>query len=246
MSPTPGTPAAAAHFEAFLCAGIADLCRSTGASSREARNSPKPRVAKTLTPGPVADVADLAMYLLLLTRGLQPVHKGVYPHRERLVKYLGRIYRLAADAWDLARESDAKSQARILHDTSVVRPAIETLTGFIEKHSGGLSEHGLFAFGVNDIHGALVRLSERIAVTITQKAAKGSRQADGVLGGATLVAATAGLPEGAGGHARGTLVRAGVRTALAKPAGTASAGHQNLRRCMKRLGKLTGVSGRQS
>jgi hypothetical protein len=241
------TPAeAAAHFQAFLCAGIADLCRLGGATADTGSRKVGRGITRVLGPGPIPECADLALYLLLLTRGLQPVHARLFPQRERLTSLLQRIYRTAITAWDTARHSDAKTSAQILKDTAIVLPAVEALARFADKSLGGLSEYTLRKFGVNDVHGALVRLSEKMAVTITQKAAKGSRQADGVLGGATLVAATAGLYEGAGGHARGTLVRAGVRMGLAKPTDTAPAGHQNLRRCMKRLGKLTGVSGRQS
>lgn len=237
---------AAAHFEAFLSAGIADLCRLVGVTGDTGGRKAKRGVARVLGPGPIPECADLALYLMLLTRGLQPVHARVFPQRDRLTRYLQRVYRSALAAWDRARHSDAKTGALILKDTAVVLPAVEALARFADKRLGGLSEYTLRHFGVKDVHEAMVRLSEKMAVAIAQTATKAQTQADSVWGGAVLVAATAGLPGGAGGHSRSTLVRAGVRTALAKPTGNDSAGHQDLRRCMKRLGTLTGVSGRQS
>lgn len=237
---------AAAHFEAFLCAGIADLCRLGGATADTGSRKVSRGITRVLGPGPIPECADLALYLLLVTRGLQPVHARVFPQRERLTRLLQRIYRSALTAWDTARHSDAKTSAQILKDTAIVLPAIEALTRFADKRLGGLSEYTLQDFGVQDVHAAMVRLSEKMAVAIAGKAAKAPKQATGVSSGAMLVTATAGLPEGAGGHSRDTLVRAGVRNALAKTTGTTPADQQELRRYMKRLGKLMGVSGRQS
>jgi hypothetical protein len=247
MAAKPKTPDEAAdHFQSFLCAGIADLCLLGGATTDTRSRKGTRGIERVLGPGPIPGCADLALYLLLVTRGLQPLHVRVFPQRKRLTSLLQRVYRSALTAWDTARHSDARTGDRILKDVESVHPAVEALARFADKRLGGLSEYSLRDFGVKDVHAAMVRLSGKMAVTIAQKAAKAPKQVDGVLGGAMLVAATAGLPEGAGGYSRGTLVRAGVRTALAKMSGTAPAGQQELRRYMKRLGKLTGVSGRQS
>jgi hypothetical protein len=235
------TPAeSAAHFQAFLCAGIADLCRLVGAAGSADRRRAKGRITKVLGPGRIAECADLALYLLLVTRGLQPVHTGLYPHRDRLAKLLQRVYRLAVITWDQARQSDARTAARMLKDVAVLTPAGEALCRFAASNLGGLCDESLRDFGVDDVHGALVRLSEKMAVVITEKAPRAGTAAEGLLGGTLLIAATAGLPGGAGGHSRDTLVRAGARMALWEPASKTPAARQSLRRCVKRVGKLVG------
>ena len=237
---------AAAHFQAFLCAGIADLCLLGGATADTRSRNVKRGITRVRGLGPIPGCAELALYLLLVTRGVQPVHAWVFPHRERLSSLLYRVYRSALKGWDAARHCDAKTCAQILDDTEIVLPAVEALARCAEMRLGGLSEQKLLDFGVEDVHAALVRLSETMAVAIASEAAEAEMQDDSLLGGAMLVAATAGLPEGSGGHSRGTLVRAGVRTAKAKPAGSTAVGQQQLRRCMTRLGKLTEVLGRKS
>lgn len=241
MSPKPRTPAAAEHFQDFIRAGIADLCRLAEGDGHAGGRRTRPRTITTPLSDPIPQAADLAMYLMLLTRGLQPIHGKLYEHRERLAKLLERVYRAALKLWDSSREHDAKQAARMLKDVTSMGPAVKALARFAEKHLGGLSGLKLSDFGVTDVHVALVNLSQKLAATIAQKVAESGTQPGDVLNSTLLIANTAGLYGGHGGHSRATLVRASVRAALATPPADSDAREQYLRRFMKRLGKVTGV-----
>jgi hypothetical protein len=241
MVTKPKTPdEAAAHFQAFLCAGIADLCRLVKlpdlAEFCPATRSPRrPSTAVLIPTSPAA--AQLSLYLLLVTRGLQPKHAEIYPHRDRLRDLLRRVYRKALKAWDDGNLKDADG----------LQPGVRTLAKFARRNIPGF-EHtvdGLEAFGVTSVERSLAILTEKLAMTFARKVAKNPAKAPAALVGASLVASAAcpGVIESLGDDhtVRGLMrlgVRAGLSGASSGKAGSKSAALGDLRKFLKRADKF--------
>jgi hypothetical protein len=241
MAPKPKTSAeAAAHFQAFLCAGIADLCRLVQLPNLHefcAESRPKKRAAtESLIPASPA-VAQLSLYLLLVTRGLQPKHADVYPHRERLRDLLHRVYRKAIKSWD---DGDLK-------DVQGLHPGVRTLAKFASRNIAGFEQAGgsLDEFGVTSVQKSLAILTEKLAMTFAHEIAKRPAKVPAELAGASLVASATspGVIEKIGdGHTVQGLMRLGVRAGLAEASssktGTRTAGLDELRKFLKRAHKV--------
>lgn len=200
-------------------------------------NWPAPRAsAVALIPASPA-AAQLALYLLLVTRGLQPKHKTLYPHRDRLRDLLQRVYRKALKAWD---DGDLK-------DVQAIQPGVRTLAKFARRnipgfpHTGG----GLDAFGVTSVQKSLAILTEKLAMTFAREIAKNPAKAPAEVVGASLVASAAspGVIDKVGNdHTVRGLMRLGVRAGLTatRPSktGTKTAGLTELRKFLKRADKV--------
>lgn len=241
MAPKPKTPdEAAAYFEAFLGAGIADLCRlvklpDLAEFCHEIRPLRRTSTVALIPASPAA--AQLSLYLLLVSRGLQPKHKALYPHRDRLQDLLQRVYRKALKAWD---EGDFK-------DVQGLQPGVRTLAKFARRSIPEF-EHmgvGLEAFGVTSVQRSLAILTERLAMTFAREIAKNPAKAPVELVGASLVASAAspGVIERIGdGHTVRGLMRLGVRAGLSgtRPSktGTKTAGLDELRKFLKRADRV--------
>lgn len=231
---------AAAHFEAFLCAGIADLCRLVKLPDlndfcRDSRPLRRGSTVALIPASPAA--AQLALYLLLVTRGLQPKHKTLYPHRDRLRYLLQRVYRTAVKAWD---EGDLKNAERL-------QPGVRTLAKFARRSIPGFeyTAGGLDGFGVTSVQRSLAILTEKLAMTVAREIAKNPAKAPVELVGASLVASAAspGIIEKIGnGHTVRGLMRLGVRAGLTgrRPSKTSTktAGLDELRKFLKRADKV--------
>jgi hypothetical protein len=227
---------AADYFQAFLCAGIADLCRLVKLPDLTdfCPETPFPRRASTVALLPASPAAaQLSLYLLLVTRGLQPKHKVLYPHSDRLRDLLRRVYRKAIKAWDDGN----------LKDADELQPGVRTLAKFARRNIPGF-EHtagGLEAFGVTSVERSLAILTEKLAMTFARKIAKNPAKAPAELIGASLVASAAspGVIESLGDdHTVRGLMRLGVRAGLSGAgsgkAGNKSAALDDLRKFLKR------------
>ena len=231
-----------AHFEAFLCAGILDLCRIVNLPGLPEfyPGARQIRRASTVALIPAAPaVAQLSLYLLLVSRGLQPKHKILYPHRDRLRHLLDRSYRKALKAWDDGQ----------LKDVLGLQPEILTLANFARRNFPGIErvESGLEAFGVASIKRSLAILTEKLAMHFAREIAKSPATAPMELAGASLVASATspGVIDKIGdGHTIRGLMRLGVRAGLAGPrlskTGTRTAGLDELRKFLKRADKVLG------
>jgi hypothetical protein len=180
----------------------------------------------------VPAVAQLALYLLLISRGLQPKHGAIYPHRDRLQHVLQRIYRKALKAWD---DGDLK-------DTEPLEPGVRTLARFAHRNLPGLD-----AFGVRSVQRSLAILTEKLAMTFAHEIAKNPAKAPAELIGASLVASAAspGVIEKIGdGHTVRGLMRLGVRAGLAgassNAVGKKAAATDGLRKFLKRAERVLG------
>ena len=240
MSTKPHSSDAAAHFEAFLTAGVADLCRlaelRTGMGVCPGIKSP--RRASTVARIPASPAAaQLSLYLLLVSRGLQAKHKTIYPHRKRLQDLLQRVYRRAVKSWD---DGDLK-------DVQGLQPGVSTLAKFARRNIPGFENttHGLDAFGVHDVRFSLGILTEKLAMTFAREIAKNPTKAPVELVGASLVASATSpgvIKKFGDGHTVRGLMQLGMRaglmgTRLSKP-GTKAAGLDELRKFLKRADRV--------
>ena len=231
---------AAVHFEAFLCAGIAELCRSVNLPDlyelcpaiRPTRRACRVAVIPT-SPA----VAQLSLYLLLVCRGLQPKHTNVYPHRDRLRNLLQRVYRKAIKASD---DGD-------LEDAEGLQPGVRTLAKFARRNIAGFDHTGagLSVFGVKSVRISLAILTEKLAMTFAREIAKNPEKAPVELLGASLVASATspGVIQRIGnGHTVRGLMRFGVRAGLTgasrSTAGKKTSGVDELRKFLKRADKV--------
>ena len=237
---TKGSAAGTEYFQAFVCAGVPDLCRLV--ELKEFCPGPamgRPRISADLPRVPA--VAHLALYMLLLTRGLQPKHTVVYPHRKRLRDLLRRIYRKAIANWDRGE----------LQDGEELQLSVRALAKFARKNFGPFENPGtsLQGFGVTSVRQSLAILTEKLAMlyarNITRRLAKDPESVPPeVLGGSLVASATSpGVVERLGdGHTIGGLMKLGVRTGL-MGASSRGAGKQapaaldDLRKFLKRAGR---------
>ena len=231
---------AAAHFEAFLCAGIADLCRCVNVQDLDERyptHRPSRRACSVTAIPTSPAVAQLSLYLLLVSRGLQAKHTNVYPRRDQLRNLLQRIYRRALKACD-----DGKFE-----DVEGLQPGVRTLAKFARRNIAGFDHTGagLDAFGVMSVQKSLSILTEKLAMTVARELAKNPTKAPVELVGASLVASAAspGVIEKIGdGHTVRGLMRLGVRAGLtgtrASKASKKKSGLDELRKFLKRADKV--------
>ena len=233
------------HFQAFLCAGILDLCRLVKLPDLKefcpgARSSPCPAHSAG-TPRVVA-VAQLSLYLLLLARGLAPKHTVIYPHRDRLRDLLKRVHAKAIKTWDRGE----------LKDVEDLHTSVRTLAKFARRNIEPFefTRDGLDAFGVKSAQRSLQLLTEKMAAyfarEIAKKLAKDPDSVPPELLGASLVAsATApGVVERIGGGSSvKAVMKLGVRAGLAgaasrKPGAKTPAPLDDLRKFLKRAGQF--------
>jgi len=237
--PKTGTEAPS-QFEAFLLAGIADLGRFVNLQDLDQLYPTRrpPRRACSLTAIPTSPaVAQLALYLLLVSRGLQPKHTNVYPHRDRLRNLLQRVYRKAIKASDDGKFEDAEG----------LQPGVRTLAKFARRNIAGFDHTGagLNAFGVKSVRISLAILTEKLAMTFAREIAKNPEKAPVELLGASLVASVTspGVIQRIGnGHTVRGLMRFGVRAGLTgarfSTAGKKTSGVDELRKFLKRADKV--------
>jgi hypothetical protein len=233
------------QFQAFLCAGILDLCRLVKLPDLKefcpgARSSPCPSHSAG-TPRVVA-VAQLSLYLLLLARGLAPKHTVIYPHRDRLRDLLKRVHAKAIKTWDRGE----------LKDVEDLHTSVRTLAKFARRNIEPFefTRDGLDAFGVKSAQRSLQLLTEKMAAyfarEIAKKLAKDPDSVPPELLGASLVAsATApGVIERIGGGSSvKAVMKLGVRAGLAgaasrKPGAKTPAPLDDLRKFLKRAGQF--------
>ena len=233
----------AAHFEAFLCAGIADLCRFVNVQDLDERYPTHRhlRRACSVTAIPTSPaVAQMSLYLLLVSRGLQPKHTNVYPHRDQLRNLLQRIYRRGLKAFDNGKFEDVEG----------LQPGVHTLAKFARRNIAGFDHTGagLDAFGVESVQNSLSILTEKLAMAVARDIAKNPDKAVPVeLLGASLVASAASpgvIEKIGGGHTVRGLMRLGVRAGLTgtsrSKAGQKTSGLDELRKFLKRADKVLG------
>lgn len=227
-------------FEAFLLAGIVDLCRFVNLQDLDqlypTRRPPRRVCIVAAIPTSPA-VAQLALYLLLVSRGLQPKHTKVYPHRDRLRNLLQRVYRKANKASYDGKFDDAEG----------LQPGVRTLAKFARRNIAGFDHLGvgLSVFGVRSVRISLAILTEKLAMTFAREIAKNPEKAPVELLGASLVASATspGVTQRIGdGHTvRGVMrfgVRAGLTGASRGNAGKKTAGMDELRKFLKRADKV--------
>lgn len=235
------------HFQAFLCAGILDLCRLVKLPDLKefcpgARSSPCPAHSAGI-PRVVA-VAQLSLYLLLLARGLAPKHTVIYPNRDRLRDLLKRVHAKAIKTWDRGE----------LKDVEDLHTSVRTLAKFARRNIDPFefTRDSLDAFGVKSAQRSLQLLTEKMAAyfarEIAKKLAKDPDSVPPELLGASLVAsATApGVVERIGGGSSvKAVMKLGVRAGLAgaasrKPGAKTPAPLDDLRKFLKRAGQFLG------
>jgi hypothetical protein len=234
-----------AHFQVFFCAGILDLCRLVKLPDlRElcpgARSNSCPGHSAG-TPRVVA-VAQVSLYLVLLTHGLAPKHTAIYPHRDRLRDLLKRIQAKARKTWDHGELKDVES----LH------ASVRTLAKFARRNLEPFqfTVDGLDAFGVKSAQRTLQLLTEKMAAyfarEIAKKLAEDPNSVPPELLGASLVASATspGVVERIGGGSSVTgLMKLGIRAGLAgaasrKPGAKTPAPLDDLRKFLKSVGRF--------
>lgn len=209
----PEPDAGATRLEDFLTAGIVDLCRLVRLPDLRdfCPASQYFGQASTTAGTPVSPaVAQLAIYILLVTRGLQPRHKTLYPRRDRLQSLLQRVYRKAVKAWD---EGDFNN----VHE---LQPAVRPLAAFARRNIPGFQGMGagLDSFGVKSVKVSLAILTEKLAMSFARQIAKNPAKTFAELLGASIVASAPwpGVIEKLGRrHTVRGLMRLGVSAGLA-------------------------------
>lgn len=228
------------RLEAFLFAGVADLCQLVklpdlhqfcpgfqpySQASRAAVNCAPPVVAR------------LAIYLLLASRGLQPKHKALYPHRDRLRDLLQRVYRKALKA---APDSGPTN----LHE---LQPGVRTLATFLHRNVAAFEDTqiGLKAFGVTSVQKSLAILTEKLAMTFAREIARNPAKVPVELVGVSMMASanSPGVIEKLGeAHTVTGLMKLGACAGLASTrvskVSARNAGLNQLRKFLKRADKL--------
>ena len=146
------------QFQDFIRSGIGDLQRIAGDDFSE-------RGAGSELP-PVPQAAQLSMFLLLITKGVEPKHKDIFIHKYRLTEHLEKVYKKSKAGWEEALASKSqRTRDSQLHDTSVIEPYIAALVRFAEKNFG-LTAAPLRSFGVRDVQVALGALIKKLATGV--------------------------------------------------------------------------------
>ena len=142
------------RFQDFIRAGIGDLNRLADDE----------KTGTTLPPIPQA--AQLSMFLLLITKGVEAKHKDIFDHKDRLTEHLDKVYRTSKAGWEEAvAEKNPRARDSQLRDTSVIEPYIAALVRFAEKRFG-LTSVPLTTFGVSDVQVALGALIRKMAAGV--------------------------------------------------------------------------------
>jgi len=143
------------QFQDFIRSGIGDLQRIAGdVSARWGAGSELP---------PVPQAAQLSMFLLLITKGVEPKHKDIFIHKDRLTEHLDKVYKKSKTGWEEALAAKSvRARDSQLHDTSVIEPYIAALVRFTEKNFG-LTAAPLRSFGVSNVQVALGALIKKLA-----------------------------------------------------------------------------------
>jgi hypothetical protein len=148
----------AEQFQDFIRAGIGDLQRIAGGDSSEWG-------ARSELP-PVPQAAQLSMFLLLITKGVEPKHKDIFTHKNRLTEHLNKVYKKSKAGWEEALAAKSvRARDSQLHDTSVIEPYIAALVRFAEKNFG-MTSIPLRSFGVRDVQVALAALIKKLATGV--------------------------------------------------------------------------------
>jgi len=150
----------AQQLEHLIRAGISDLSR-IAESDRKGPSSPAPLPA-------IPKAAQLSMFLLLLTKGVEQKHATIFTHKEQLEGHLGRVYRKSKACWeDAIGTKSEQTRSKRLQDTQNIEPAISALDRFAEKSFGAFGA-SLADFGVKDIQLALGALTTKLADGVRQ------------------------------------------------------------------------------
>ena len=139
----------------FIRAGISDLRRITG-------DAPAGFGTGSQLP-PIPQAAQLSMFVLLITSGLEDKHTEIFAHKKRLKEHLDKVYKKAKTHWEEALTTeDTPDRKSRLHDTTVIEPYVAALAGFAGEKFG-LYSLSLQDFGVSDVQMALAALIKKIA-----------------------------------------------------------------------------------
>jgi len=150
----------AQQLEHLIRAGISDLLR-IAESDRKGPSSPAQLPA-------IPKAAQLSMFLLLLTKGVEQKHQTIFAHKEQLEGHLGRVYRKSKACWEEAIGTKSEQiRSKRLQDTQNIEPAISALDRFAEKSFGAFGA-SLADFGVKDIQLALGALTTKLAYGVRQ------------------------------------------------------------------------------
>ena len=146
------------QFQDFIRSGIGDLQRIAGdVSARWGTGSELP---------PVPQAAQLSLFLLLITKGVEPKHKDIFIHKDRLTEHLNKVYKKSKAGWEEALAAKSvRARDSQLHDTSVIEPYIAALVRFAEKNFG-LTPVPLSTFGVSNVQVALGALIKKLATGV--------------------------------------------------------------------------------
>ena len=193
------------YFCTFILAGIGDL-RSIADHTHSGWG----------TCSPVSQAAQLSMFLLLITKGIEPKHKDNFTHKDQLTKKLNAVYTKSKAVWEEGLA--AKSQ---LHDTSVIDPYIFKLSRFAEKNFGR-SKKTLSDFGVSNVQVALGTLIKTLAIEVKHQLKLGPDGRGDIPGpvlGGLLVATVAGDVglQGSVTRDQAMAMRVGVGIGTSKP-----------------------------
>jgi ribosomal 50S subunit-associated protein YjgA (DUF615 family) len=150
----------AQQLEHLIRAGINDLSRITAGEVTGTTDTSRLQA--------VPRAAQLSMFLLLLTKGVERKHRIVFTHKERLEGYLGRVYRKSKACWEEAIGTKSEqTRSKRLQDTRSIEPAISALDRFAEKSFGAFGA-SLAEFGVADVQTALGALTTKLADGVRQ------------------------------------------------------------------------------
>jgi hypothetical protein len=210
----------------------------------------------------VPRAAQLSIFLLLVTRGIDRKHRTLYAHKEELQAALGTVYEHAKQSWlrALAAKSP-KARAARLQDTSDFSPYVDALTRFADKRFG-MSSVPLSTFGVTDVQVALGMLVKKVsaeaqqalgitaggkartAISKSSRSRSVSRDIPNPVLGAVLVA-TVGADVGIQGavkpdQAKAIRVGVGIGTGAIDRAKPEKPAVKQLRRTLEELGEYVG------
>lgn len=150
----------AQQLEHLIRAGISDLSR-IAESDRKGPSSPAQLPA-------IPKAAQLSMFLLLLTKGVEQKHETIFAHKGQLEGHLGKVYKQSKGCWEEALASKIeKARSKRLQDTRHIEPTIISLSRFAEKSFGAFGA-SLADFGVKNIQLALGALTTLLADGVRQ------------------------------------------------------------------------------
>jgi hypothetical protein len=141
------------RLEAFIAVGLRQL---VGLAKLHYRTDGHAQPSRRSTADHAGEIAQLAMYLMLVSHGLEPKHRVIYVHRERLRILLNAVYQSAFDLLDWGRAADTgalKHGMRELEDFAVHQIPNSNAAG-----------ESLREFGVTSVKKSLAILTERLAM----------------------------------------------------------------------------------